>query len=207
MRLAGPVIALVVLVFALLPASAGATSECKNLANCASNTGEWVEIQPHAANQFTALGCPGTDQVAVGLDWGGPAVDKVFVNMAGDQGRGPWGGMFLHLSNRTATPQAVQVVIGCIPRASGTQTSAPEKTKTTALHEGTATTVERCRSGDLVEGGSTAEFGGDQPPTKAQLDAVEVTNHIPGDELVTKTEVGADAAGAPVELQQDVVCK
>ena len=106
MRLAGPVIALVGLVFALVPASAGATSECTNLAD-----------------------------------------------MAGDQGRGPWGGMF------------------------------------------------------LVEGGSTAEFGGDQPPTKAQLDAVEVTNHIHGDELVTKTEVGADAAGASVELQQDIVCK
>jgi len=34
-----------------------------------------------------------------------------------------------------------------------------------------------------------------------------VTNHIHGDELVTKTEVGAGAAGAPVELQQDIVCK
>jgi len=87
-RLAGPVIALVGLVFALVPASAGATSECTNLANCASNTGEWVEIQPHAANQFTALGCPGADQVAVGLDWGGPTVAKVFVNMAGDHNIG-----------------------------------------------------------------------------------------------------------------------
>jgi galactokinase len=81
-RLAGPAIALVALAFALLPASAGATSECKNLVNCAANASEWVEIQPHAANQFTALACPGLDQVAVGLDWTGPAVDKVFVDMA-----------------------------------------------------------------------------------------------------------------------------
>ena len=66
MRLAGPVIALVGLVVALLPASAGATSECTNLAD-----------------------------------------------MAGDQGRGPWDGMFLHLSNRTATPQALQQDIVC----------------------------------------------------------------------------------------------
>jgi hypothetical protein len=65
-RLAGPAIALVVLAFALLPASAGATSECKNLTNCGSNASEWVEIQSHAPNQFTALACPGLDQVGAG---------------------------------------------------------------------------------------------------------------------------------------------
>lgn len=210
MRYAGFALLVALLACVLMPSSAGATAECKGLTGCASSTGEWIDVQPHAVNQYSALGCPDSSQIAVGLDWDGPAVDKVYVNMAGDQGRGPWQGMFLHLSNRTATAHAVRVVIGCIPRAATATTAAdpgaPVQTKTTALHAGTSTHTERCASGQVLEGGGTAEFTHDQPPTQKQLDAVTVTNHLQGDALVTTTEVGAAAHADPVELQQDIVC-
>ena len=117
--------------------------------------------------------------------------------MAGSEGEGPWRGMFMLLSNRTAEAQAVQPVIGCIPRGTAGAASPPVQTQTAALRQGTSVHREHCHSGHLVDGGATADFPGDQPPTQKQLDAVDLFTRRAGNELITKAEVSPEAATTP----------
>jgi hypothetical protein len=57
---AGFALSVALLARILLPASAGATAEWKGLTGSASQT----DVQPHAALEFSALGCPNSSQIA-----------------------------------------------------------------------------------------------------------------------------------------------
>ena len=80
------------------------------------------------------------------------------------------------------------------------------QTQTAALRQGTSVHLEHCHSGHLVDGGATADFPGDQPPTQKQLDALDLSTHRAGNELVTKAGVGPEAGNDPIVVQQDAIC-